>query len=177
MMTLPKRGLAAAAGLTLAVALSTGIGSTFAYFTTYAEAQGGHTITLGERTEITEEFGEWTKHVTIANNAGADGEASRPVFVRARAFAGSGIQLTYSGESWEPNADGWYYCANPVEPGQTAPVLDVKIDNIPEGKDGAQFNVVVTYECTPVLYNADGTPYADWTTILDNGNLSEGGDE
>lgn len=53
----------------------------------------------------------------------------------------------------------------------------MKIDNIPEGKDGAQFNVVVTYECTPVLYNADGTPYADWTTILDNGNLSEGGDE
>ena len=44
--------------------------------------------------------------------------------------------------------------------------------------DGAvfrdNFNVIVVYESTPVLYNADGSAYADWSFTLDNGT-SEGG--
>ena len=29
------------------------------------------------------------------------------------------------------------------------------------------FNVVVIQECTQVLYKEDGTPYADWSKIID----------
>lgn len=29
------------------------------------------------------------------------------------------------------------------------------------------FNVIVIQECTPVLYDENGNPYADWNVILD----------
>ena len=45
--------LALAAAVTVAPA---GIGTAWSYFTTYAEAAGGYTIRLGDRTEITEDF-------------------------------------------------------------------------------------------------------------------------
>ena len=40
----------------------------------------------------------------------------------------------------------------------------VKIENVPveDVKDGSEFNVVVIYETTPVLYDESGKPYADW---------------
>ena len=36
------------------------------------------------------------------------------------------------------------------------------------------FNVVVIYESTPVMYREDGTPYADWNVVLDNGTSQSG---
>ena len=30
-----------------------------------------------------------------------------------------------------------------------------------------RFNVIIIQECTPVLYEADGTPYADWNNKAD----------
>ena len=42
--------------------------------------------------------------------------------------------------------------------------LDVKI-NVPEGYDNYSFNVVVIQECTPVVYDEEGNPTADWTTV------------
>ena len=30
----------------------------------------------------------------------------------------------------------------------------------------AEFNVIVVEECTPVLYKADGTAYADWNNVI-----------
>ena len=61
--------------------VSAGIGKAWAYFTTYTEASGGYRIDLGDRTEITEEFEDWTKHVEISCE-----EGSEPVYIRARAF-------------------------------------------------------------------------------------------
>ena len=82
--------LALTAAVTVA---SAGIGKAWSYFTTYAEAAGGYTIQLGDRTEITEDFTDWTKHVTITNE-----ESSEPVYIRVRAFCGSQYTLVYSGE-------------------------------------------------------------------------------
>ena len=36
------------------------------------------------------------------------------------------------------------------------------------------FNVVVIQECTAVLYEEDGIPYADWDAVLDSGRDSYG---
>lgn len=41
------------------------------------------------------------------------------------------------------------------EPGQTKP------------EDGESFNVIVIYESTPVRYDENGEPYADWSETLD----------
>lgn len=161
------------AALAFALVFTTGVGSVWAYFTTYAEARGGYTISLGDETTVREEFSAWTKHVTIENSAD-----SEPVFVRAKAFSGSQYELKYSDENgkWTPNADGYYYYSDPVPGGGVTEPLDIKIDNVPpEVKDSASFNVVVIYETTPVLYHEDGTAYGDWTRKVDTGEVKGDG--
>ncbi|WP_300658109.1 hypothetical protein [uncultured Acetatifactor sp.] len=155
---------------------SAGIGKTWSYFTTYTEAAGGYPIQLGDRTDITEDFTEWTKHVTIANEPG-----SEPVYIRAKAFCGSQYTITYSGEGWTWNEeDGYYYYNYAVEGGKSTESLNLKIDGIPENpEDLERFNVVVIYESTPVKYHEDGSAYTveetDWDEILDTGSTESSG--
>jgi len=155
---------------------SAGIGKTWSYFTTYTEAAGGYPIQLGDRTDITEDFTEWTKHVTIANEPG-----SEPVYIRAKAFCGSQYTITYSGEGWTWNEeDGYYYYNYAVEGGKSTESLNLKIDGIPEDpEDLERFNVVVIYESTPVKYHEDGSAYTveetDWDEILDTGSTESSG--
>ncbi len=159
------------AALAVSLTLSAGVGSAWAYFTTYAQARGGYTIELGDKTTVEEDFSAWTKHVAITSNAD-----SEPVYVRARAFCGQDYNLVYSGsEKWTPGADGYYYYSDILNGGETTDVLDVRIENVPEEiEDAAAFNVVVIYETTPVRYHEDGEPYADWTATLNTGTV-EGG--
>jgi len=164
--------LACAAALTVA---SAGIGQAWSYFTTYAEASGGYTIHLGDRTEITETFTEWTKHVVIANE-----ESSEPVYIRVRAFCGSQYTITYSGEGWTQGSDGYYYYNSAVDGGGATGALDLKIENIPETpEDKASFNVIVIYESTSVKHHEDGSAYTieetDWSELLDTGNTESTG--
>ncbi len=165
-------GLLAAAAVMLV--LSAAIGSAWGYFTTFVEVRGGHTLKLGSRTEIDEEFSDWTKRVSISSKPD-----SVPVYIRAKAFCGSEYQLTYSDKNkkWTEGEDGYYYYSDILYGGQTADELLVKIENIPadaDVKDSDNFNVVVIYESTPVLYDKDGQPYADWDAELETGNV-EGG--
>ena len=152
---------AAAAVLALAVSLPLAWG----YFSTYTEAKGG--VRLQNRrveTDIKEEVKEWVKHVTITNS-----QDGGPVYVRARAFAGGGYELTYLSEdgSWRDGGDGFYYYNGILGPGEETPELQVKINNIPEDAvEGQEFEVVVVYETTPVRYDQAGNAYADWSQQL-----------
>lgn len=163
--------------LTAIVAVAwAGIGKTWSYFTTYAEAAGGYTIRLGDRTEITEDFSEWTKHVVISNE-----ESSEPVYIRVKAFSGSQYTLTYSGEGWSLGSDGYYYYNEMVNGGGATGALDLKIGGIPEEPEAQErFNVVVVYESTPVKYHEDGSAYTvhetDWSELLDGGSTERGKD-
>ena len=67
-----------AAAVILAGTMS--IQGVLAYFTANASAQGGHTISLGSSTEITEEFTDWTKHIVITNTGDND------CYVRVKVF-------------------------------------------------------------------------------------------
>jgi hypothetical protein len=162
------------AGVCLLV-LSTSIGKTWAYFTTYALAQGGYTIELGDRTELRESFSAWTKHVTIHSD-----EDSQPVYVRVRAFCGSAYDLIYSDSSgkWSPNADGYYYYSSILSGGQDTDALDIRIDNVPTDlTEPEEFHVVVIYETTPVCYDQDGAPYGDWDGQVERSTLEGGGSQ
>lgn len=185
--------LVAAVVMIMLVALSATVGTTNAYFTTYATAKGSVQVSLNENTEIEEEFGNFTKSLTVTNNGGRD------VYVRAKAFGDSIYPISYSSDgNWVQGDDGYYYYAtnsftfapNKATGGiilkageSTTPSLNVKINNVPSTddiKNGAivpseSFNVVLIYETTPVLYD-DGTPYADWNNVLENSN-PEGGDQ
>lgn len=180
-----KIGLAAAAAL---LAGGMGIQGAMAYFTTYATAGGEVAITLAPpETHTDEKFDSWTKHITVTNTGEVD------CYVRVRAYSGSGYELTYSNASGDWTDDqtderinhwhygsgdedgGWWYYTKILSPGETiggedgeenaTEILDIQIGNVPEGEvtDPSQFHVAVVQECTPVQYDEDGNPYADWT--------------
>lgn len=162
------------AALALVLTLSASIGSAMAYFTTHVEAEGRYRLELGNETGIDEEFSDWTKHVTIRNTS-----ESQPVYVRVRAFAGSEYELSYLDASgkWTPGADGYYYYSNILNAGEAADMLDIRISNVPEElKESVSFNVAVIYESTPVQYDENGDPYADWSIKLDSGDAEGGAD-
>ncbi len=144
--------------------LSATIGSAVAYFSTYEKALGGYVLHLDDYEEYTEEFQDWTKKVVITSKK----DSKEDVYVRVRAYAGTQVKLQYiADDSWTPAADGFYYYSGILKPGESSSEIDVKISNIPTGVDLQSFNVVVVYEATPVRYHADGSPYADWSEVLD----------
>ena len=171
--------------LAAATVLTVGVNSALAYFTTYTTAEGGIPIHLGDRTEIEESFSNKIKHITITSEAG-----SEPVYIRARAFCtryGYSYQSVVDGAWTEnpgdnhriPDADKgqyWYYTSI-VKGGESTSTLDVIIDipsqtdpavpGQPALEDGDSFNVIVIYESTPVRYDENGNPYADWNEKLD----------
>lgn len=144
------------------------VGTAMAYFTTYAVAQGGYTIKLGgTETEIEEkvELVDPMKEITIQNTGDYD------CYVRLKALVGDAFKekMKYSepGEErkWTPGADGYYYYSDILKPGESSSQLKVSFEFPKE--ELAQFNVIIVQECTPVLYEADGTPYADWNNTAD----------
>ena len=151
----------AAVALTLTAGISAG--TAMAYFTTYTEASGGVTLNMGfSETIPKEDFSNWTKHVSVENTGDYD------CYVRVKALAGSkyqdGLQYSDSDGKWTPGEDGYYYDSDPISPGESTSVLDIRIDS---KESDASFNVVVVQESTKVLYNENNEPYADWTQIAD----------
>ena len=160
--------------------LLSSVGPAMAYFTTYTRAKGGYTLTGASKTEITEQFEDWTKSIRITNFEGGG-----PVFVRVKAFAGSEYALVWSGDgNWRDGGDGWWYYIPVLEAqtrledgslsGGTASGLSVSIMNVPtDAEPGDSFNVIVVYESTPVQYDDAGHPFADWSMRLDARSVEE----
>lgn len=169
------------AAIALVLVAGASAGSARAYFTTFAAAKGGHRITVDTKSRITEQFSDWTKHIQLENTGTAE------CYVRVRVFAGSAYGIEYMGSSgWRDGGDGYWYYDGILPAGGTTGMLDVKI-TLPTVtvEDPAQetpppytedFNVVVIQECTAVLYDRDGAPYADWDAVLDSGRDSYGGE-
>ena len=83
--------------------LTASVGSALAYFTCFTLKGGERPITVKPTTTITEEFDSWTKRVSISNTGA-------PCFVRATAYIGEDLTITFSGENWRDGGDGyWYY--------------------------------------------------------------------
>lgn len=156
--------------LALVLIVFTGVKPALAYFTGTASASGGQTVKFGHETTIEEEVKDLTKTVTLTNTGETD------VYVRARAFVGEQYKLLIDGTgNWTLDKDGWLVYADPVAPNGAA-VFKVTVDNVPASmEDGDKLNVAVVYECTPVQYKADGTPYADWSYAFQKTTTPEGG--
>lgn len=137
------------------------IGPAMAYFTTYTKAAGSQTISLGSSTTIRETFSNWTKHIMIDNTG------ENPCYVRVKVIAGSQFTINYTDSTgnWYDGGDGYWYCKQIVPVGGSTAQLDAKI-TVPDSMK-TEFNVVVVQECTGVLYDANGNPYADWTQKID----------
>lgn len=150
-----------AAALLLVGGLS--IQEAMAYFTTYVEAEGGYTVTLGPSTVIEETVEDMTKSITISNTGNVD------CYVRVKVFAGSTVDIAYFGSAnWSKDADGYWYYKDIVPVGGKTEVLNATI-SVADGFEESftNFNVIVIQECTPVLYKSDGSPYGDWNAAVD----------
>lgn len=161
--------------------------SSLAYFYTYTRTQGEFTLTLNDKTVIDEEFDNKEKVVTISADDNSDA-----IFVRAKAFTTSNIEIKYNlGTNWSDGGDGYYYYALPID-GKTsseniakdADPFKVSIEFPVTAEDGDQHNVVVIYEATPALFKTtdpgnvrskwfdsvkNGYWYANWETIIVEG--------
>ncbi|MBE6010375.1 MAG: hypothetical protein E7236_06940 [Lachnospiraceae bacterium] len=146
-------------GCIAAVAIaSTSIGGAWSYFTTYTEAQGTRTITLGDWTNINERYESGVKYVSIESR-----EDSQPVYVRVQGFAGSESgDLTYTPQvdgDWTSGGDGYWYYTKALNGGETTSEIAVSIpQQLVNGEK--DFNVVVVYESAPVLNDENGDPLA-----------------
>lgn len=150
----------AAAALALTGTLA--VGSAMAYFTTYSTAGGGVKMNMGfTETVPYEKVDEKGKHVTIKNTGDYD------CFVRVKAFAPMELTYTADPDKWEAKNDGyWHYKEVLPAKKSTTPELNISY-TFPSGDDKPEeFNIVVIQECTPVLYDKDGNPYADWNHVI-----------
>jgi hypothetical protein len=167
-------GLVLAAGLTVKPAM--------AYFTDYATASGTVEISVKDPpTDITERVSDWTKRITIQNTGDVD------CFIRVAAIAPEDYILSADSagslsEGWSAQSDGYYYYNHPVAPGESTSELNLKItgqeaiENDEQGYLPSEFNVIILQESAKVLYQEDGTPYADWNqAISTDPNAQEGG--
>ena len=191
------------ASLALLLMLGVGVRSSLAYFTSYAESQGGETVQLVHWEELEERVDDLAKAIRITNpEYDPEGKPSQPVFVRARAYTGSEFELQYTPEAgWSNGGDGWWYYDEVLRPGDTTTYLHAALNDIPIDENGAflfkdkdgnlieidqnQVNVVVVFESTLALYEYqedDGTyePFAYWGSLTDEGHTvvtREGGSE
>ncbi len=167
MNKLSKRTICLAAA---AVALTgtLAVGSAYAYFTTYSEAKGNVVFQMGEtRTEPHEEVKEGKKIVSIENTGDYD------CYIRVKAYAGNNYNLSYAdggSGKWYDGGDGYWYYKDILEAGSTSETVLVNIpkellEDITDEKD---LNVIVIQECTPVQYDDDGEPYADWNVTFED---------
>lgn len=71
-----------------------------------------------------------------------------------------------AGEGWSSGKDGYWYYSNPVAPKDKTASLLVQI-TLPE-----DFNVEIVKECTPVLHDENGNPYAGWNLATNQGGMN-----
>lgn len=156
----------AAAAIALTGTLA--VGSAYAYFTTYSEAKGNVVFQMGEtRTEPHEEVKEGKKIVSIENTGDYD------CYIRVKAYAGNNYNLSYAdggSGKWYDGGDGYWYYKDILEAGSTSETVLVNIpkellEDITDEKD---LNVIVIQECTPVQYDDNGEPYADWNVTFED---------
>jgi len=179
-----KRKTLLLASLAVALVLGMGIAPAWSYFTDSHTTNGGLPISVKPSTTPHEWFADSTKHLTIKNSD----DATAPVFIRAGVFSSNKLPITsIRGTGWSAKdagdwgydvGDGWYYYGSssdgrgltPLAPGDTTEELlvvfnfpQIQSADQPEGiPDGDNYNAIIVYESTPVQYDAEGNPYADW---------------
>ena len=143
--------ITALTALAALLVLMVNIKPVIAYFTTYAQSQGGQEICFDGEEEINVEADGLSRYVTVTNNK------VQPVFVRARAFAGSVYSLYYEASGWTDGGDGWWYADDPITKDSSTPVLTVKLQDIPQDKleEVGNFNIAIVYESVIAVYSYD----------------------
>lgn len=161
--------------LALVLVIGAGIGSAYAYFTTYSTAHGGYVVHIGNETEIEEEALGAEKKITIKNIG------DYPVFVRAKIYAGDkiGVEASYTEGVWvvknekdplDYEAHDVYYYQRVLEGHSTTNddgdgllTFTLTIPKEENVKVGDAVDVVIIYESVPAVFKEDGEPDFDYS--------------
>lgn len=152
----------------LILVMGLAVGSAMAYFTTYTIGTGSKVLSLGKTVTIPDEdVVNGKKEIVIQNTGDHD------CYVRIKALTGANYadSIVYSepegATKWTLGADGYYYYSDVVS-ANTGSTSQINVAfAFPGGLELADFNVIIIQESTPVLYDANGTPYADWNAKAD----------
>ena len=137
--------------LAVIMVLSVSIGPALAYFSTYTVAEGKKPIKVVPDTTIDEEVANETQKVVTVTNAG-----NAPCFVRATAFAPTGVTLgTAGGNGWSAqDGEGFWVYGEVLMPGESTGKLVIPISGIPAAaNEGDSLNIAVVYESTTAIWN------------------------
>lgn len=155
-----KTVLLAAAALALTATLT--VGSAMAYFTTHSTAVGSVPLSLGfTQTEIEETVDGDGKHVVINNVGDYD------CYVRVKVFSIVDVDYSHTG-GWEQGAEDYWYYTEILPAGGSTEELLVTFEYPENTEDDKkeEFNIIVIQECTPVLYDDNNNPMADWDNVI-----------
>ena len=144
--------------LAVILVLSSSIGATLAYFTTYSNARGGYVIHIGNKTEIHETVEGKIKSVQIENTS----EDYYPVFVRVKIFAGSDVNVSVDDgqANWAKESDTVIRYTKALLPKELTDKLEIKVNAVKDRtyKAGDTIDVIVVYESVPAVFSSDGSP-------------------
>ena len=136
----------------VALVLFTTVGSAFAYFSDYEEAQGGATLKLQGETTLHEDLINNNKHITIVNTGEVD------MIVRVAVFgteAEGKTVMTVAGENWTQSGDYWYY-NEILAPGKsTAELVGTLSTAAVDELDEKDLEIIVVHESAPAVFNKD----------------------
>ena len=154
-----RTAILAAAALTMTA--GAGAGGAMAYFTAYATAQGSVRMDMGfTEIEPMDRVDSAGKHAGVENIGAYD------CFARMKVI--SDIPVDYHpGEGWRDGNDGFWYYDGVLKAGASTSELLITYE-LPKGEKADPLNIIILPECTPVLYEEDGTPVPDWThTVME----------
>lgn len=151
------------AALASALVATLTVGSAMAYFTTYSRATGRVEMNMGFTETIPhEDVDNEGKHVTIENIGDYD------CFVRVKAFAP--LELTYNvpDGGWVEGEDDYWYYTQPLAAKATTSELNISFEYPvnTEEQTTEEFNIVVVQEYTPVIYDENNNPTANWDNVV-----------
>lgn len=155
MTSLAKRASIVAIAAVLATVAM--VGTAYAYFTSYAQASGGHTLELGYSTEITEDVTDGVKTISMKNTGNID------VMVRIQLFYGTGINDNIKVEvpdveGWTKTGDHTWEFAGVLEPDASTSDLVVNVSANSKNVDLSNFDVIVIGQTSPVYYDDNENP-------------------
>ena len=146
------------AAVALAFTATLSVGSALAYFTTFSTASGSVQMNLGfTETTVNDNVENHIKQISVTNSG------DYACYVRVKLFSDTPLG-NVSGTKWSLSDDGYYYYSDSIASKETTETLAAEIvypENV-SGKETEEFNVIVVQECTPVVYDSNNNPIADW---------------
>ncbi len=140
------------AALALILTVTISLGSTFAYFTAYDEAEGGSVVNLKHQTTIIEKLDDLNKIIGVENQ-GTTKVVTR-VYI-AGETTNDRMKIEYDSKDWT-KIGNYYYYNEVLDPGESTKSNITVTVTIPEEDKDKEFDILVSEESSLIEVMDDG---------------------